>query len=899
LRDRFDSVEGLSGWDKDDTLTGSAFAKGAVAGLGAGPGNPVDESDLKAKNVHLIDGLADLLGLTPAQLAALVAQELAEEAVVPVSATAARSSSVISIAGGDEIILGGGGSDTIKGNLGNDTLDGDAWLNVRIKIVHAGITYSAESMNTSTLISGPNAGKVFNTFADGTPNFNSPAFGGASLTSLMLNRTLNPGDLSIVREILQATTAATDVDTAVYNSIRSDYTIAQNADGTIQVTDNRAVGTLNHDGSDRINHIERLQFADQTLTLFAPVITSNGGGATAAINFAENDITPVTTVLAGAGVSFSLSGTDALRFNINATTGVLSFINAPDFETPTDAGLNNVYDLIVTANNGLLTDTQALAVTVTNVIEAPVITSNGGGATASVNMAENSTLATTVTATAEVLPLVYSISGEDATKFSFDQTTGALSFISAPNFEAPGSATASNVYNVIVQVGEGALIDTQALAVTVTNVNEAATGSLNITGFTTTATAANLTATNTLVDPDGMTSFVQYQWQRLVGATWTNIAGATAATLNNQSNSTIRVTSSYNDPFGANNVISAETTFIGTAANNTRAGTAGNDIILGLGGDDTLTGNAGVDTVDGGIGNDRLVATVNDGNDTYIGGADVDTYDLSGTTANATVNLSAGSASSSQTGADTLTGIENVIGSTGNDTITDGAGANLLDGRAGNDTFVMTADNASDDVRGGTGVDSVDYSALSANLTVTLNGGTAATVNGSGTAGNNDVIASIVNFTGGSGNDAITGDNGANRLNGGAGNDALFGGTGSDNLTGGLGADTFIYTANNQTGVGAATRDVITDFVSGTDKLDFSGIDADTRAAAPGNQAFTFNATAGAAFTGPAQLVFHYEGAGANEITVIQGNVNNNLNPEFEVALLGHITFNAATDIIL
>ena len=900
LRDRFDSVEGLSGWIKDDILTGATLLKGGAAGFGAGPGNPVDESDLKAKNVHLIDGLADLLGLSPAQLAALLAQELAEEAVAPTSLTAARSSSVISIAGGAEIILGGGGSDTIKGNLGNDILDGDAWLNVRIKIVHAGITYSAESMNTSTLISGPNAGKVFNTFADGTPDFSSPAFGGASLTSLMLNRTLNPGDLSIVREILQATTAATDVDTAVYNSNRSDYTIAQNADGTFQVTDNRAVATLNHDGSDRINHIEKLQFADQTLTLAVPVITSNGGGATAAINFAENDTIPVTTVTAGVGVAFSLSGADAARFNLNATTGVLSFINAPDFEVPTDAGTNNVYDVIVTANNGLFSDTQALAITVTNVIEAPVITSNGGGATASVNMAENSTLATTVTATADILPLVYTLSGADAAKFSINQATGVLSFVSAPNFEALGSAAASNVYNVIVQASDGTLSDTQALAVTVTNVNEVATGSLNITGYTTTAMAANLTATNTLADPDGMTSFVQYQWQRLVGTTWTNIVGATAATLNGQSNNTIRVTSSYNDPFGANNVISAETAFItGTVTNNTRAGTAGNDIILGLGGDDTLTGNAGIDTVDGGIGNDRLVATVNDGNDTYIGGDGVDTYDLSGTTAAAIVNLTLGTASSAQTGTDTLAGIENVNGSTGNDTITDGAGANLLDGRAGNDTFVMTADNASDDVRGGAGVDTVDYSALSTNLSVTLNGGVAVTVNGSGTAGNNDLIRNIVNFTGGAGNDTITGDNAANQLNGGAGNDTLIGGTCADRLTGGLGADTFVYAAINQSGVGAATRDVITDFVSGTDKLDFSGIDADARAAAPGNQAFSFNATAGAAFTGPAQLVFHYEGAGANEITVIQGNINNNLNPEFEVALLGHITFNPATDIIL
>ena len=75
LRDRFDSVEGLSGWNKNDILTGAAVLKGAAGGAGAGVGLPADESDLKAKNVHLIDGLVALLGLTQAELDVLIAQE--------------------------------------------------------------------------------------------------------------------------------------------------------------------------------------------------------------------------------------------------------------------------------------------------------------------------------------------------------------------------------------------------------------------------------------------------------------------------------------------------------------------------------------------------------------------------------------------------------------------------------------------------------------------------------------------------------------------------------------------------------------------------------------------------------------------------------------------------------
>ena len=108
----------------------------------------------------------------------------------------------------------------------------------------------------------------------------------------------------------------------------------------------------------------------------APVITSNGGGATAAISYAENGIAAVTTVTAtdpdvGQTLSYAIGGgADAGLFNINATTGALTFITSPDFETPRDAGLNNIYDVIVKVTDSGATpasDTQALAVTVSNV----------------------------------------------------------------------------------------------------------------------------------------------------------------------------------------------------------------------------------------------------------------------------------------------------------------------------------------------------------------------------------------------------------------------------------------------------------------------------------------------------------------------------------------------------
>ncbi|MGO4314266.1 cadherin domain-containing protein, partial [Pseudomonas sp. KB_15] len=102
----------------------------------------------------------------------------------------------------------------------------------------------------------------------------------------------------------------------------------------------------------------------------------------------------------------------------------------------------------------------AIAVTVTGVNDnSPVITSNGGGATASINVAENTTAVTTVAATDADLPaqtLSYNIvGGADAAKFSIVSGTGVLSFISAPNFEAPTDSGANNVYDVIVRASDG------------------------------------------------------------------------------------------------------------------------------------------------------------------------------------------------------------------------------------------------------------------------------------------------------------------------------------------------------------------------------------------------------------------------------------------------------------
>ena len=100
----------------------------------------------------------------------------------------------------------------------------------------------------------------------------------------------------------------------------------------------------------------------------APVITSDGGGDTAIINVVENT-TAVTTVTAtdadvGDILTYSITGgADAALFSINGTSGALTFNAAPDFETPTDANGDNVYEVSVQVRDTTFrTDSQDLLV---------------------------------------------------------------------------------------------------------------------------------------------------------------------------------------------------------------------------------------------------------------------------------------------------------------------------------------------------------------------------------------------------------------------------------------------------------------------------------------------------------------------------------------------------------
>jgi hypothetical protein len=159
-------------------------------------------------------------------------------------------------------------------------------------------------------------------------------------------------------------------------------------------------------------------------------------------------------------------------------------------------------------------DTTALSIDSTVSFNLPpAIDSDGSGATAAKSVAENTTAVTTVHATdpdnGPVTPLSYSlVGGDDQLKFAIDSTSGALTFIAAPDFENPTdtSTSGNNTYIVTVRASDGASFDDQTITVTVTDVNEApvitsnaggATASINVNENSTAVTTVTATDQDT------------------------------------------------------------------------------------------------------------------------------------------------------------------------------------------------------------------------------------------------------------------------------------------------------------------------------------------------------------------------------------------------------------------
>jgi hypothetical protein len=198
---------------------------------------------------------------------------------------------------------------------------------------------------------------------------------------------------------------------------------------------------------------------------FAPVITSNGGGATAAISMPENR-TAVTTTTAtdadGDPVSYLISGgADASAFTIDPSTGALAFTTPPDFENPSDATHDNVYEVTVAASDGSLNDDQALSVTVTDVAEGsnapPTV---GAGSDQTITLPSSASL--TGSASDDGKP-----NGTLTTTWSKTSGPGSVTFGNANALSTSATFSQAGTYVLRLTASDGALSAFDELTVTV------------------------------------------------------------------------------------------------------------------------------------------------------------------------------------------------------------------------------------------------------------------------------------------------------------------------------------------------------------------------------------------------------------------------------------------------
>ncbi|QPL45858.1 carbohydrate-binding protein [Halomonas sp. A40-4] len=173
-------------------------------------------------------------------------------------------------------------------------------------------------------------------------------------------------------------------------------------------------------------------------------------------------------------LTVTLSGADAALFSFNEATGELAFINAPDAELAADSDENGIYELTVTVSDGEDSVSQDTLITVADLNESIVI----GETTYAID--ENLTEIGAIPVVDEDglttglnAPVFAITGGVDAPLFTIDAATGALSFISARDFELAVDDDEDGVYAVEVTVTDGDLTDVQTLEVTVNDVDEA------------------------------------------------------------------------------------------------------------------------------------------------------------------------------------------------------------------------------------------------------------------------------------------------------------------------------------------------------------------------------------------------------------------------------------------
>ncbi len=305
------------------------------------------------------------------------------------------------------------------------------------------------------------------------------------------------------------------------------------------------------------------------------------------------------------------------------------------------------------------------------------------------------------------------------------------------------------------------------------------------------------------------------------------------------------------------------------------------------------------DSIKTGAGNDKLMGCA--GADTLDGWLGDDTAGYSSSSTGVVVNLATGINTGGDAMGDILIGIENLTGSSHNDSLSGDAGDNSISGEAGSDT--LNGGTGSDMLIGGLGDDSYVTDG-SDTITESLGAGTDLVLSSAtATLGSNLENLTLtgsdaISGTGNTLNNTLTGNSAANNLNGGAGADELNGGMGRDLLRGQAGNDTFIFKNVLESRKTATTSDGISDFVRGQDKINLSAIDA--FASSGSNDTFIWKGTAAMGSTTQGEVRYQkFDNKGTtNDYTMVWIDNDADTGVEMAIRLTGLYNL-SASDFIL
>lgn len=642
LRDRFDLVEGLSGWKYDDILTGTEQPIGTAPVQGVPLSN-----NLTQEGADRITGLQAILG---------VERSTNPDAVL------------LNPDDGSDILLGGGGSDRIMGKAGNDIIDGDAWLNVRIAVTGmAGLT-SAEGM--------------------------------AELKSYMLAGTLKPNQLSIVREILHEGNG-TETDVAVYRDVSSNYVFTRMADGSLRVDHATPDAALNlNDGIDRLLNIEKLEFGDGK-QLWVTAQQATGDLTISNPNPSVGDLlrVNVANLLDGNGLAADVAITMTWQAFVNGqwrdqATGV-------EFRVP--GAIQGAPLRVVASFNDRMGDAETLVSAQTQAILPRNQATTGVPVINDLTPTESLTLTAVVSGIADADGLS---GGNFTYQWRMSSPTGFVNINGATSATyTPGQAMVGRTLQVVVTVvddeGNPPVVLTSTTTQPVGDLIVGTNGANTLVGTAWSDILRGEGGNDTLLGGAGDDLLIGGAGNdNLSGQAGQDIlqgdagndtldGGLGADSMTGGTGDDTYIVDDFGDVVieGVNGgtdvvrtnlssydltdnveelVFTGSGSFIGTgnAIANTISGGTGNDYLFGMGGNDQLFGGIGNDFLDGGDGADNLQGGV--GNDVMIGGA----------------------------GADTLSG------GSGDDILNGQEGNDILDGGAGSDIFAFGANFGQDRITG-------------------------------------------------------------------------------------------------------------------------------------------------------------------------------------------------------